>query len=290
MREAETDVQSGRPRCSDPDPGGRGADAPDPTALEDACVELALAAGHRTLEAFEAGETEPVMKADGSPVTQADLDADRIIASGLREAFPHVPVVSEEAHESHRRIQGTFFLVDPLDGTWQFLRGLPEFTVNIACIERSRPAFGAMFAPALGRLFHSRGPHAAVSCHVDRSGRRSRSLNLGPGRRRPHRPPRIVVSRSMRHNRKLPGFVRDHGAKECTYCSSSLKFGLLAAGEAEIYPRYSSINEWDVAAGHAILRASGGDVVSLDGGKSLSYGNPGRPLPPFVAFADGMRE
>jgi 3'(2'),5'-bisphosphate nucleotidase len=257
--------------------------------IEDVFVEAAVAAGREIM--LKAGDgLNAARKADGSPVTDADLRAEAVIRARLREALPNVPVIGEEGGAPVTEIasQESFILVDPLDGTRDFLDGAPEFTVNVALIKKGRPVIGVVHAPSLGRLFAgSVGygawettasiPHASVAAAT------RRELKV---RAVPASGPLALESRSHREA-ATEALLARFGRIRRRMIASSLKFALLAAGEGDLYARGVSLNEWDIAAGDAVLSAAGGAVVTLDN-EPLRYGNPGMRAPPFIAVGDQL--
>jgi len=225
-------------------------------------------------------------KPDASPVTAADEEAEALIVRRLNEVAPGVPVVAEEAVASGKKpeIGACFFLVDPLDGTKEFLKRNGEFTVNIALIEAQRPACGVVLAPASARLFIGDGAHGAFELDAP-SGVK---LDLGNIRAIKARPPPedglvAVISRTHR-DVKTDEYLARYPVTELLAAGSSLKFGLVATGEADLYPRHGPTMEWDTAAGQAVVEAAGGSVTELDG-KPLLYGkeDQGFRNPPFLA-------
>jgi 3'(2'), 5'-bisphosphate nucleotidase len=235
----------------------------------DILEEAAVAAGQAILDVYHAGP-DVSYKADCSPVTDADESAEKIILDRLAAAFPDIPVVAEEAASAGRipDIEGkSFFLVDPLDGTKEFIGRNDDFTVNIALIEKGAPVAGVVYAPALGILYaasrnkakkavvsgqHEIGPPTIIGC-------RSRG-------------DRLVALASRSHNsQETIAYLAEHGITDYEAIGSSLKFCLLAEGLADIYPRLSRTMEWDTAAGDAVLRAAGGETVTMDG-NPLFYG------------------
>lgn len=230
---------------------------------------LALDAGREVMRVFKAGCAVD-KKSDSSPVTEADRESETIILAGLRTAFPDIPCVAEEevaAGIVPPDLDGAFFLIDPLDGTKEFVNRRTDFTVNIALIRHGVPEIGVVFAPCSGRFFSGR-PGSAESIEVDGDfrivGRRRISVRTAVT------PLAVVASRS--HNTpETEAFIRDLGAAEIVSVGSSLKFCLLAAAEADIYPRFGRTMEWDTAAGDAVLRAAGGMTRTLDG-EPLAYG------------------
>ncbi|WP_235911648.1 3'(2'),5'-bisphosphate nucleotidase CysQ [Mesorhizobium xinjiangense] len=224
---------------------------------------LALAAGREILAVRQAGFTADT-KADSSPVTEADRRAETIILDGLRARYPQIACVAEEEMSEGRvpaEIGDAFFLVDPLDGTKEFVGGKSDFTVNIAYVVDGTPVVGAVYAPARGALYAGRPGHAeqvAVSAAGDPGGRHAMSVSPC------NDPVRVVASRSHR-TPETDSFIAECGEAEIVSVGSSLKFCLLAAGEADLYPRFGRTMEWDTAAGDAVLRAAGGRTLLLDG-------------------------
>ena len=218
-------------------------------------------------------------KADASPVTQADMAAEAILTAALSKYFPDIPVISEENTQSHNTAPSAcYFLVDPLDGTREFIRADSKgaFTVNIGLIEGGRATGGLVFAPALDWLCWTQSPLKAVQI---RAGRQS-SLSV---RQLPETGPVALASRSHR-DPKTDAFLEMHHIKQTIATGSSLKFIYLAAGEADIYPRFGPTMEWDTAAGEAILSAAGGAVFDTEG-KAHHYGKAGWKNGPFIACA-----
>jgi len=236
----------------------------DDARLLDDIAEAAREAGEAILTIVRSG-FEIEAKQDSSPVTEADRVAELIILAALARAAPGVPVIAEEqvaaghipAHED------TYFLVDPLDGTKEFVRGGDDYTVNIGLIQDGAPRLGVVFAPATGRLHAgSVGSGAWVEGSNGREEIRTRT-KCG----------RLTAVASKSHLNQATVDYLQQAVGECDYVAigSSLKFCLVAEGQADIYPRASPTSEWDTAAGHAILLAAGGLVDGPDGG-TLRYG------------------
>lgn len=248
---------------------------------------LALAAGRRIMDIFHAG-CEVGVKADASPVTQADREAEAIILEGLRANCPDVAVVAEEevAAGAGPPITGeTFFLVDPLDGTREFVSRNTDFTVNIALVVSGVPLVGVVYAPGRHTLYSGRPDFAeAVSTSAAHEASAARRIAVRPARR----PPVVVASRSH-GTADTEAYIARLGAVECVFVGSSLKFCLIADGEADLYPRLGPTMQWDTAAGDAVLRAAGGRTETLDG-MPLAYaagggtGSCGYANPHFVAM------
>ena len=249
--------------------------------------QLALEAGDAILEIYHSDDFEVRSKSDESPVTAADEAADRIIAAGLAKAFPEVLCVTEEQAQSHELKAETFFIVDPLDGTKEFVKRRGEFTVNIAYVENGVPLRGVVYAPAKGRMFYTRPDGQTVeeqgpfdqfepgrSLEVSVSSPRNEALT-------------VVASKSHR-DQATDDYINMYNVVEMTSAGSSLKFCLVATGEADLYPRLGRTMEWDTAAGQAVLLGAGGRVVRFDDHTDLGYGKNGYENPFFIAYAPGV--
>lgn len=248
---------------------------------------LALEAGAAIMDVYEGGAMDVRRKADASPVTAADLAADRIIGDGLRAAFPDVPLVTEEQAETHGIAAPEFLLVDPLDGTREFVERRGDFTVNVAFVRAGVPTRGVVYAPATGRLFYTN----AVGDAVEEDGTRDATRVGVSAPIRVARPDnaalRVVASKSHR-DAATDAYLGRYQVSDFKAAGSSLKFCLLAAGEADLYPRLGRTMEWDTAAGQAVLMGAGGAVVRLPDHQPLLYGKPGYENPHFLAFAPGV--
>lgn len=242
-------------------------------------VETARSAGALIMRHY-AGDIERREKADKSPVTAADEEAEQLILRGLRAAAPAIPVVAEESAAAGSLPDvsaGTFFLVDPLDGTKEFLSRNGEFTVNIALVEHGTPTAGVVFAPAVDRLFWGNSDGAFEEAHGKRRKIQTRAA--------PKEGLVAIASRSHR-DRLTDEYLAHYPIANLIAAGSSLKFCVIAAGEADLYPRHGPTMEWDTAAGDAVLRAAGGRVTRLDGKTPLTYGNAREKFlnPSFVAW------
>jgi len=216
-------------------------------------------------------------KDDASPVTEADERAQAFILAALRTLTPDIPIVAEEGVPAGRipQVGNVFWLVDPLDGTKEFINRNDEFTVNIALIEDGVPTLGVVHAPALDRLFA--GAIGAGAYVEDPTGRRPIRCRAVPDEGLT-----VVASRSHGDIEALNAFLGVRKVASVRGAGSSLKLCVLAAGEADLYPRLGRTMEWDIAAGHAVLGAAGGSVADL-AGAPLRYGKPGFENPHFVA-------
>ena len=220
-------------------------------------------------------ERDPVAeeKADGSPVTEADRAANAILITALKQTAPDIPIVSEEDADSHSLSGiGRFFLVDPLDGTKEFLKrdGKGSFTVNIGLVEDSVPVMGIVYAPALDRMF--------TGCLGVGSLEGQNALKVRPV----PEDGAVAVASASHRDPETDHWLAENGIKKIVSIGSSLKFCLVAAGEADVYPRFGPTMEWDTAAGDAVLRAAGGTVITPDG-NAFSYGKPEYRNGAFVA-------
>ncbi len=236
-------------------------------------LTAARAASTAIMEVY-LSDFEHVSKADGSPVTVADQRAENIILEHLMST--DLPILAEESVAAGivPRLGNRFFVVDPLDGTKEFLKRNGEFTVNIALCEGGRPTHGVVVAPATGATFVA-SPDGAYEITGRDEREKLRTSTDGPMK--------VVASRSHGHG-ALEGFCQTFQVVEDVSVGSSLKFCLVAKGEAQLYPRFTPTSEWDTAAGQAILEAAGGSVLCLDG-TPLAYGKGGDNLNPFFIAA-----
>lgn len=250
----------------------------DASALLPKVIKIAQEAGRATLP-FYGPKLDAARKADGSPVTAADHAAEAVILPALAALTPDVPIVSEEAFAQGRSPDigtGRFWLVDPLDGTKEFLKRNGEFTVNIALIEGGTPVLGVVDCPATSELFAGAGRLALRR----RNGAREERMHV---RDLPAAGFTVLTSRSHANDQVLAAWLAGKSVAGHIVCGSSVKFCRIAAGEADLYPRFGPTMEWDTAAGHAVLLAAGGDVVTIDGVR-LGYGKSGFENPHFIAF------
>jgi 3'(2'), 5'-bisphosphate nucleotidase len=226
-------------------------------------------------------------KTDGSPVTEADLAADRIIRDGLARLVPEVPTLSEECVPLAKPpYDGSFFLIDPLDGTKEFVAGRSEFTVNLALVTHGMPLLGIIGAPALGLIWRGLVGHGAERLTTgDASARVAEPIHT---RRIPERGDPWIVAVSRSHgDARTEAFIEDRPGAIRHALGSAVKFGRVAEGGADIYPRLAPTSEWDIAAGHAIVTAAGGKITGAHG-SDLHFGR-GREdfiIPEFIAWGD----
>ena len=245
--------------------------------------EIATEAGAAIMQA-RAGVGRTTFKFDGSPVTAADLLANEIICDRLRSILPEIPIVSEEAFSplSPQTHAERFILVDPLDGTREFIQGRDEFTVNIGLIEQGIPVAGAVFAPALGVLYVAGNDAYRVEAAPGEKLAALHNMRRLKARPRPVSQWRAVTSRSHL-DPDTQTWIDNHPVSELRAAGSSLKFCTIAEGDADVYPRLAPTMEWDTAAGDAVLRAAGGSVLDL-AGASFRYGKPNYRNGSFVAW------
>ena len=248
---------------------------PDLAALLEPVKQITREAGAVILEFYREGFSVEG-KADGSPVTAADRAADDLIVARLQALAPDIPVVSEESHAAGARPDvsgGRFWLVDPLDGTKEFVSRNGEFTVNIGLIDKGVPVLGVILVPVTGRLYWGAG---GLGAGVENGA----APTPIAARKAPADGLTVAASRSHR-NPALEAYLATVRMKDQKVAGSSLKFCLVAEGEADLYPRTGPTSEWDTAAGHAIVLAAGGHVETMDGAP-LAYGKPNFLNPEFV--------
>jgi 3'(2'), 5'-bisphosphate nucleotidase len=257
----------------------------DPAALLPHLVAIAARAGQAIVEIRERPH-QVVAKGDGSPLTEADLAAEAIIAAGLKQVAAGIPVVSEEdAARVAPPQDATFILVDPLDGTKEFLGPSGEFTVNIALVAAGRPVCGVVYAPALGRIWRGIVGHGAEAAELA-TGADPAAAAWRPIRARPRPAADLVAVASRSHiDPQTEAFLAGLPIGDRRSIGSSLKFCLVAEGTADVYPRLAPTMEWDTAAGQAVLEAAGGRVTTPEGAPFLyNKAEAGFRNGPFVAW------
>ncbi len=248
--------------------------------LMDSVVEIAIEAGKAIMEVYESGDFDVETKDDDSPLTRADTASDKVISAGLTELTPDIPILSEESAEvafATRSLWERFWLIDPLDGTKEFIKKTNEFTVNIALIDKGAPVMGVVGAPALGVTYYASKDDGAFK--RDASG--TSEIKVAPGGK--DAPPRVVASKSHK-GPILETFLTQMGTHELVSMGSSLKFCLIAEGKADVYPRLSPTMEWDTAAAQAVVECAGGEVMDLDGFR-LRYNKEDLHNPFFMVSA-----
>ena len=248
---------------------------------------LSLEAGDAIMEIYGQDDFSVEAKSDDSPVTAADKAADEIIYKGLSAEFPDMMLVTEEQASSHGLKGDTFLIVDPLDGTKEFIHRRGDFTVNIALVENGRPTRGVVYAPAKGRMFYTLadgtsveeiGPFDKAAAGETKEIRVSDSDNSAL----------LVVASKSHRDEATDAYINKYSVADMKSAGSSLKFCLIATGEADLYPRLGRTMEWDTAAGHAVLAGAGGAVVRFDDHSPLRYGKAGFANPFFIAHAPGV--
>lgn len=232
-----------------------------PAQLLDSVIQIAHRAGGAILEVYESPDFNVELKGDDSPLTRADIAANKLIVEGLTELTPDIPVLSEESKQvpfADRRDWSTYWLVDPLDGTKEFIKRNGEFTVNIALVSNGSPVLGVVYAPVLHRTYYAANGVGAF-------------VQEGQGEAEPIKaaayegtPIKIVASRSHA-GPDLQGFLDSVGDYDVVSMGSSLKLCLVAEGAAHLYPRLGPTMEWDTAAAHAVVNEAGGSVTDLEG-------------------------
>ena len=265
---------------------GRLIDRDAAAALIDPLTDLVIRAGAAIL-AVNRGAMRIDGKDDGSPVTEADLAADRIIGEGLAQLIPAVPAISEErVHLAKPPFDGSFFLIDPLDGTKEFVAGRGEFTVNIALVSNGTPLLGIIGAPALGLIWRGL------------VGRGAERLAIGDGaiagaepihtRRLPPRGAPWIAAVSRSHgDARTEAFIDARPGAVRLKLGSAVKLGRVAEGAADIYPRLAPTCEWDIAAGHAVVTAAGGRITDAKGADvPFGRGRTDFIVPEFIAWGD----
>jgi len=261
----------------------------DHAKLAEALLPSVLAAGRIEMRHFAAG-VDVEIKPDASPVTAADREAEAVLLEGLSRAARGVPVIAEESvgKASPPAPGAAYFLVDPLDGTREFASRREEFTINIGLVVGAAPAFGMIYAPALRALYVTLEPGVAVEARIapDSEGISIAECALSPLRTREPDPNALVALESRSHrNKAAEDFFARFGVAHVKCAGSSLKFCMIARGEADFYARLGPTREWDTAAGHAVLTAAGGTVTTVDG-TPLAYGKSAQSYlnPHFVAW------
>ena len=254
-----------------------------PKALCNQVRRVVFEAGQATLPYHDMAEALNISyKADGSPVTEADHVAEDIIEKGLKNIVPSIPMIGEESVAAGRipdlSTSEYFWLVDAVDGTQSFATG--NYTVNVALIHNGVPVMGVIYAPVHGEMYAGWGPGEVVRALDETSTEKEISVRDIP------REGFTVVINRTKENQKLEGFLERFKIAKTLYMASSLKICMIAAGKADLYPRFGRISEWDIAAGDAILRSAGGSIIDLQG-RPLTYGHADKNFesPEFIASA-----
>ena len=260
--------------------------------LADALLPAVLEAGRVQMRFYE-GDVEVQHKSDASPVTDADRLSEEIIVKAIAAAAPGIGVVAEEAASAGHvpQVGSAFFLVDPLDGTTEFIKKRGEFTINIGLIEAGRPVFGIVYAPALSQFYATLGPDSAIMAVLPPASTATSisQIEAHPIKAREADNAALIALASRSHlNNETEAWLSRYAIASYKQAGSSLKFCSIASGEADVYPRLGPTCEWDTAAGHAVLAAAGGRVTTLDDAP-LAYGkSAARYLnPSFIAWGRG---
>ncbi|WP_205967543.1 3'(2'),5'-bisphosphate nucleotidase CysQ [Aquisalinus luteolus] len=261
------------------------------TAMMDGMIDLALRAGEKICSIYDT-DFDKEIKGDGSPVTEADQLAEDIILAGLKEIAPDIPVLAEESAAAGKipELGDKFFLVDPLDGTKEFINKTGEFTVNIALIENGRPVAGVVYAPAAEKLYFGTVGEGAFIQKIAPGADRADALRAAPINVRKRKEGALIAVASRSHrSAETETLLEKLGATDFTPAGSSLKFCLVAEGLADVYPRLGRTMEWDTGAGQAVLEAAGGSVNAYEGEEEtgpLGYGKKERGFdnPYFIAW------
>lgn len=236
---------------------------------------IAEEAGNAVLPLYRSGHIDVITKADASPVTKADLLANEIICRGIRQ-FSNLPIISEEGSGDDvdpKDHPSSFWLIDPIDGTKEFIAHRPTFTVNIALIEHGVPIAGVVHAPDRGELYSGS----------------SQGFRLNGALQSPQWAAEPTVVASATHTEKeFEAFLSKNQLLKVLRIGSSIKFCLVAKGDAHYYPRYNSLSAWDIAAGHAVARAAGCHMLDMKSGKPVLYDFRQRWVPGFVLHAPGL--
>lgn len=248
--------------------------------------DLALEGGAKIMEIYGTDDFGVQTKDDESPVTLADEAADALISAGLRAAFPDVLLVTEEQAASHAERADTFLIVDPLDGTKEFIKRRGDFTVNIALVENGVPTRGVVYAPAKNRMFYTLADGTSVE---EKGPFGATAGETAPIRvSTPDNGALMIVASKSHRDQATEDYINKYAVKDSKSAGSSLKFCLVATGEADLYPRVGRTMEWDTAAGHAVLNGAGGAVVRFDDHSPLTYGKEDYANPFFIAYAPGV--
>ena len=248
---------------------------------------LALTSGEVIMDVYNSSTFEVLLKSDDSPVTVADKKADKVISEGLKKYFPEIPVITEEQVKSHDLNASVFFIVDPLDGTKEFIKRRGDFTVNIALVANGEPIRGIVYAPARQRLFYTDENGEAVEEMAYFSVSKMGLLKKIQTAISDNKALKVVVSKSH-GDKKTDEYISKYRFKKRVSAGSSLKFCLIASGEADLYPRFGPTMEWDTAAGHAILSAAGGSVLQAEDRQPLKYGKAYYRNPFFIASSKNV--
>ena len=241
-------------------------------------IKIAKDAGFAILKVYKNPNIAVNVKDDDSPLTIADKTSNEIITNALKKLTPEIPILSEEGKKidySERKKWKLFWLIDPLDGTKEFINKNGEFTVNIALISNGEPILGIVYAPVLDILWHGNIKEGSFKTDSDNS---SIKLNV----KKPDGTIKVVASRSHSNNPKLDNFLIKYPDYKLVKMGSSIKICLVADGSADIYPRLGPTMEWDTAAAHAVVKFAGGNIYDLDNMNELTYNKSNLLNPEFL--------
>lgn len=255
--------------------------------LETEMRRLALEAGDVIMEIYGREDFDVRAKSDDSPVTEADEAADALISAGLIAAFPDVLLVTEEQAASHTESASSFLIVDPLDGTKEFVKRRGDFTVNIAYVENGVPVRGVVYAPAKDRLFYTDADGKTVE-EAGPFAKDAKGAVAAISVKTPDNDALLVVASKSHRDQATDDYIAKYNVADMKSAGSSLKLCLVATGEADIYPRLGRTMEWDTAAGQAVLMGAGGKMIRFDDHSPFTYGKPGYENPFFIAYAPGV--
>ncbi len=246
----------------------------------DTLIDLAIEAGIVIRKIYESGNFNTSLKSDNSPVTTADEEANELILRVLSRKFPKIPAISEES-ENRVLEQGKFFIIDPLDGTKGFLNKTNNFTVNIALIDNCEPTIGVIYSPISGELFYTSTSLESFKYNFLEKTRKIKLSGQLSGRDE-----MMLITSENNFIQRESKVFKDKFDHDVLKIGSSIKFCKLAEGIADVYPRFGRTMEWDTAAGHAILKYTGGTLIDLNTKKELTYGKKNYENRSFIALRD----
>ena len=248
--------------------------------LIDALIDLVKESGKSILEIYNSNDMGISYKDDKSPLTLADKASNKIICSKLKELTPDIPILSEEGKNipyEERKKWTTFWLIDPIDGTKEFINKNGEFSVNIALINHYQPILGIVYAPVLNTIWYGSASHGSFKIENNRT---PKKINVS--KYNDNEIIKVVSSRSHSNNSKLEKFLIDYPKHELVFMGSSIKICLVADGTAHMYPRLGPTMEWDTGAAHAVVKFSGGKITDFEDGNELSYNKENLLNPSFL--------
>ena len=253
--------------------------------IANSMVHAGLLASRHIIHLRNSNTIQVEWKPDYTPVTNADLEANEIICKALRVEYPELAIISEELDNSNTPRDMPYFLIDPIDGTHGFTRGNTQFTVNLAFVKNGMPIAGVIMAPALDEIYFNNFDNQVFFGTGITSEVSLKSIKPPPISR--SEPLIALLSCSKKHRDEESSFLSNYGSIEIQKINSSIKLAYLAIGRGHIYPRFGTLNEWDIAAGRSLIHASGGRVVNFENG-NLSFTRPDFQIGPFVALAKGV--